>query len=289
MARALFRVPDLHCEGCARAIREGLKGAPGVAAIDIDLDARHVGVQYDRSAATPDAIRDRLAEAGFEATAISEPREETVEGAAPERPAGETASDEERGEHRGLWYALLAVGVGLLALAGYAGYELYPRFDLPAVEGAGLFLLAAGAGIASFFSPCAFPLLVTLLARETAGPEAAVRRPRTAFRRGLGFATALSLGAGLFLLLAGIVVALGGGALFAGVVFLSPEGMILRAVLGGFLILLGLIQLGLLPVPLHAVESLAKPLLRAQARERRRRVTFGFALFGFGYLLAGFG
>lgn len=279
MARALFRVPDLHCEGCARAIREGLEGTPGVAALDIDLDARRVGVEYDPSATAQDTIRDRVAEAGFEPTAISEPREGTAEATAGEG----------RGEYGGLRYALLALGVGVLALAGYAGYELYPRFDLPAVEGAGLFLLAAGAGIASFFSPCAFPLLVTLLARDTAAPGVAVRGPRTAFRRGLGFATALSLGAGTFLLLAGLIVALGGGALFEGVVFLSPEGMILRAILGGFLILLGLVQLGVLPVPLHAVENLARPLLRAQARERRHRPAVGFALFGFGYLLAGFG
>lgn len=29
-------------------------------------------------------------------------------------------------------------------MAGYAGYRLYPRFDLPAAEGAVLLLLAAG-------------------------------------------------------------------------------------------------------------------------------------------------
>ena len=37
--------------------------------------------------------------------------------------------------------------------------------DLPAGEGAGLAVLAAGAGVAAFFSPCSFPLLVTALAR----------------------------------------------------------------------------------------------------------------------------
>ncbi|MDT8305317.1 MAG: hypothetical protein RRC07_05225, partial [Anaerolineae bacterium] len=59
----------------------------------------------------------------------------------------------------------LVIAVLLLALAGYAGYVLYPRFALPAASGAGLLLLAAAAGLASFFSPCSFPLLATLLAR----------------------------------------------------------------------------------------------------------------------------
>lgn len=193
-------------------------------------------------------------------------------------------------EQRGFWYVLLALGVVALALAGYVGYELYPRFDLPAVQGAGLFLLAAGAGIASFFSPCAFPLLVTLLARETgASSDVPSVMQRGDLRRALRFAAALSVGAAVFLLIGGLVVAAGGHALFAGFVFTSTEGMVLRAVVGALLILLGLVQLGVLPSRLHAVEKVARPLLRVQARERRRRATLGFGVFGFAYLLAGFG
>jgi hypothetical protein len=51
----------------------------------------------------------------------------------------------------------------------------------------------------------------------------------------------------------------------------------------------GLAQLGVTPNPLHAVEAVARPLLRTQARYRRTRPTVGFTIFGFGYLLAGFG
>ena len=36
----------------------------------------------------------------------------------------------------GVGYVLLAVGVGLVALGGYVGYVAYPRFGLPAVDGA---------------------------------------------------------------------------------------------------------------------------------------------------------
>ena len=72
-----------------------------------------------------------------------------------------------------LKYALLATGVALLGLAGYVGYVAYPRFHLPSVAGAALLALAAGAGVAAFFSPCSFSLLLTLLAREAAssGPS----------------------------------------------------------------------------------------------------------------------
>ncbi len=38
-------------------------------------------------------------------------------------------------ENQSFWYILLAAIVGVLALAGYAGYVLYPRFDLPAATG----------------------------------------------------------------------------------------------------------------------------------------------------------
>ncbi len=181
----------------------------------------------------------------------------------------------------GVWYALLTAGVTVLAVAGYAGFVLYPRFGLPAGSGISLLVLATGAGIASFFSPCSFPLLATLLARE-----AGVDR-RTG--RALGFAAALALGAAAFLLLAGLTVALGAGALFAGVTFTSAAGRTIRTVVGALLILLGLVQLGVIPLSLHGVDRLARPLLRWQAAERRERPTLAYAVLGFGYVLAGFG
>ena len=183
-------------------------------------------------------------------------------------------------------YALLVVGVVLIAAAGYAGYVLYPRFDLPAVTGAELFVLAATGGIASFFSPCSFPLLVTLLARET-GMRA--DRKRTHIGKALGFASSLSLGTSVFLLLAGTVVAIGGGAFFEEVTFTSTLGKSIRIAVGIFLFFLGTIQTGIIPVSFHAVEEAARPMQRAQARLRRKHPVIGFALFGFGYVIAGFG
>lgn len=194
--------------------------------------------------------------------------------------------DQRAEEHRELWYILLVSIVAVVALAGYAGYSLYPRFDLPAATGIGLLVLAAGAGIASFFSPCSFPLLVTLLARQS---EVQKGIPGNRMRRTLGFATALALGATIFLILTGIGIALGASALFEGVTFTSTIGRLNRLVIGTLLILLGLIQFGLIPASFDAAHAISTPVMRRQARLRREHPTLGFGLFGFMYILAGFG
>jgi cytochrome c biogenesis protein CcdA len=64
---------------------------------------------------------------------------------------------------------------------------------------------------------------------------------------------------------------------------------VIRAVVGVLLVFLGLIQTGRLPFSMHAVEELARPLSRRSAKLRRERPVAGFGLFGFGYVLAGFG
>lgn len=187
-------------------------------------------------------------------------------------------TEEGHGIARG--YALLVGVTAAVALAGYAGYVLYPRFDLPAATGATLLLLSAAAGVASFFSPCSFPLAVTLLARETRPGEQARLTRLTLW---------LGLGALIFLVLAGGLIAAGAGVFFKEVTFTSTAGITIRAVVGSLLILFGLVQLNVLPVSLLAVEDAAKPLLARQARLRRDRPAVAFGLFGFAYLLAGFG
>lgn len=181
-------------------------------------------------------------------------------------------------------YLVLVAVVVVVAAAGFVGYVLYPRFDLPGVAGAGLLGLAAAAGVASFFSPCSFPLLVTLLARQAVADEESGRPARPVV-----FGGSLALGAAAFMLAAGLVIAVGGEALFAGVTFTSTAGIVIRVVVGVLLVLLGLIQVGVVPVSMHAVSGVVQPLLKQQARLRRDRPVLGFAVFGFVYVLAGFG
>lgn len=187
-------------------------------------------------------------------------------------------------------YGLLALAVLGLALAGYAAFVLYARSGLSATTGSGLFALAVAAGTASFFSPCSFGLLVTLLAREV-GDESSSPDDRPAGGRVLLFAGGIAAGAAAFLLLVGLGVAAGGSALFRNVTFTSTPGRVIRGVVGTLLALLGLVQLNVfrLPALFDTVAHLGTQIRREQAKLRRRRPLLGFTLFGFGYLLAGFG
>lgn len=190
------------------------------------------------------------------------------------------------GQRTWLGYLLVVVGVVLASIGGYIGYVLYPRFDLPGVTVSGLFALAAGAGVASFFSPCSFPLLLSLFGRT---PGATDRRQEFGWRRSLLFAIGLSIGATAFLLLAGTVVALFGARIFERVVFTSTEGIILRSAVGLVLIVLGLTQMRLLPLPVPPIQDLAEPLTDSVIADGDRSGMMKVSLFGFGYLAAGFG
>lgn len=269
--RLRIEVEGLHCVRCADALREAVGQLPAVELVRVEVEKGCLVAEIDPAKTPRERLLADLRDAGFPPRWV-----ERVE------PAAEAPAEEPRGRSGSyLLFALLVLG---LAVAGYAGYALYPRFELPAVEGAALLLLAAGAGIASFFSPCAFGLLATLLARE-----AGERGPRREIGGALSFATGLSVGAAAFVLAVGLIVGLGGAGLVSGVTFTSTAGRSLRLVVGGLLVLLGLVQLNLLPNPLHRVEAWVRPLQRLSARQRRRRPLWGYVLFGFGYLLAGFG
>jgi cytochrome c biogenesis protein CcdA len=191
------------------------------------------------------------------------------------------------GAARGYGYAILALSTAAVALIGYLGYVFYPRFDLPAGTGATLLVVSAGAGIASFFSPCSFPLLLSMLARPLAA-EAQARDGRP-FRKAATFAAGLSVGASAFLVAVGLAIAAGASTYFDDVTFTSTAGITIRILVGFLLITLGLIQLEVLPISFRRFEPAMHGYLRRQAQVRRRRPVVGFTLFGFGYLLAGFG
>ena len=160
-----------------------------------------------------------------------------------------------------------------------------PRFDLPASVGAGLLGLAAAAGFAAFFSPCSFPLLATLLARS-AGENRPLGQRLT---RAVGFAAALAFGAASFVVAVGVLFALGGRGLAGAVTFSSTTGRVLRVVVGVLLVVPGTIQADKLPVSFRRFEPAVQGALTRQARLRRRHPVVGTAVFGFGYLAAGFG
>jgi cytochrome c biogenesis protein CcdA len=177
------------------------------------------------------------------------------------------------------------VGIIAVGLAGFVGYVVYLRLDLPPATGVGLVGLAVAAGIASFFSPCSFPLLVTLLVRDSQPDDP----PPIRLARSLGRAGWIGAGAATFVVGLGLVIAAGGAGLAQSVTFDSPAGRTLRGVVGGGLIVFGLIQIGTLSVNLRRFEPAVHGLLRRQASLRRTRPAAGYMLFGFAYLAAGFG
>lgn len=265
MQERTYAVASIHCGGCERTIRDGLGEVEGIEEVAAAARTNSVTLRLDPEQVSEEQVRDRLAELGFPVV-------------------DETADDEPEREGGLARFLLLMVAVAAVAVAGYLGYVLFPRFDLPAVEGVAVLGLAAAAGVAAFFSPCSFPLLLGLLGRH-----ASARARGDAGARPVVFGGALAAGAGTFLLLAGLVIAAGGGAVFEQVTFDSTAGIALRTVIGVLLLGLGLVQIGLLPSPFHAVEGAARPMLRRQARLRRDRPVAGYGLFGFGYVLAGFG
>ena len=167
---------------------------------------------------------------------------------------------------------------------GYTGFRYAARVDLGGEAGAGLAALAVITGFAAFFSPCSFPLLIGLLA----GSDTAVAGGRSR-REGIRSALAMGVGAASFLILTGAVVGLLGAGVAQNVNFSSPTGRTLRGVVAVVIVAAGLIQLGVLSVPFWRVARLAQPIdrLRLAATTEHRRVAQG--LYGFGFVLAGFG
>jgi cytochrome c biogenesis protein CcdA len=178
-------------------------------------------------------------------------------------------------------FALLAVGTVTLGVAGLAGFVAYARAGLPAESGSGLYLLAGLAGAAAMFSPCSFGLLVTILARPRTGTG---RAAATANR-----AAGVAVGAALFLAFVAVGIGLLGSAATAGFGFTTTVGRTLRLGVGAALILLGLVQIGRIPMRLEPRGGWRfHTFMESHARSTDPRFASDVP-FGFVYLLAGFG
>jgi len=172
-------------------------------------------------------------------------------------------------------FAVVVAGLLIVGVAGYIGFVAFVESD----RSTGTFVLAASTGFAAFFSPCSFPLLLTFLTRRA---DESVRSASTsALRVGVG---AVSL-----LLVLAIPLAVFGDVVGTVVAFDRPVGRFFRATVGLALIVLGLRQARVLRVRMRGFDRLATWAASAFDPSRvasRRRSDF---VYGFGYLLAGFG
>jgi len=178
--------------------------------------------------------------------------------------------------------ALLVVVTLVVGFAGYVGFRVFRSFDVGGATGVGLVVVAATVGIAAFFSPCSFPLLLTTLTRRaTTSPEHRVRDT-------LRFATGASVGAVAFIVGFGLLLSLGGGAIARLFSLDSAQGRILRVVVGVVLIVMGLVQLGAINLRFSGMTKLAEPIDRRRAAIGDETRFSSHVLYGFGYLAAGF-
>ena len=65
MAQTVLNVPDISCEHCQRTITNALTPVAGVRAVDVDIPARQVRVEYDESAVDVDRMQEILREEDY--------------------------------------------------------------------------------------------------------------------------------------------------------------------------------------------------------------------------------
>lgn len=168
-------------------------------------------------------------------------------------------------------FVVVAVGLMIVGLFGYSGFVAFVGQEQPMA--AGMTALAAGTGFAAFFSPCSFPLLLTFLARRASDRDAVASALRVA------------LGAALLLVVLATTILLGGSAIASVVRFESGPGRAFRVAIGTGLVAFGLVQAGGFTLPwLDRLAGLSTRVLEPHGAEHGRDV-----IYGFGYLLAGFG
>ena len=68
MTEQTYRVPDVSCDHCVRAITAELTKLPGVRRVDIDLSSKQVTVEHDGSVSDAQ-LREGIEEAGYDVAA----------------------------------------------------------------------------------------------------------------------------------------------------------------------------------------------------------------------------
>jgi cytochrome c-type biogenesis protein len=190
--------------------------------------------------------------------------------------------DFEAKRSRSLRFWLIIISTALVALAGYLVFVVFLKEILPAFSAYSLYLVAVIAGIATFFSPCSFPLLPGYLSFYYNSGE------KQGKKRELYYGLIAAMGVITFNVILGMVVALLGQA-FASSLSISNQTpsvltRIFRLVIGGVLLTLGTFQFSNITFHTRTLHLLtSKFSMKATSGEK------GLYLYGFGYNAAGIG
>ncbi len=71
MAKVILTVPDISCVHCERTVKSVLQPQPGVRAVDVDISAKTVRLEYDESRLTLERIKALLDEEGYPVAAAA--------------------------------------------------------------------------------------------------------------------------------------------------------------------------------------------------------------------------
>jgi len=116
--RLLLRVHGMRCAACVRAVEEGLAKLDGVSSASVNLAEETAEVVHDPSVVDAEAIIERVAELGYEATVAEDTRAEA------------TTADEERDREQRRQLALVVFGavlsLPLLVLSMWADFPGRP-------------------------------------------------------------------------------------------------------------------------------------------------------------------
>ncbi len=61
----VYKVPRMHCEGCAATVERAARSVPGVRAVQVDLAKKEVRVTFEEGAANEDLLKQALERAGY--------------------------------------------------------------------------------------------------------------------------------------------------------------------------------------------------------------------------------
>ncbi|MCH7662549.1 MAG: hypothetical protein IH859_01600 [Chloroflexi bacterium] len=187
-----------------------------------------------------------------------------------------------------LQYALLLVVFLAVVVFGYYGFRTFAA--TPDLTIFNLYAVAVIAGVASFFSPCAFPLLPSYFSfyHQTDSDE---NDTSSEISKALRLGLAAALGVITFDLILGLLIALLGSGIAQGLSISGPEpSQFVRYFRGGVgvvLITLGIGQIigwNLKPTFVDAFAYHTRP-----EREGKRKAAVNLYLYGLGYNAAGMG